>query len=156
MLAEDYYFKTLSTEDLWKRYCGFLELSASEFLAIQRTLLEEELHLATDSLLGRKILGKRPPRTVEEFRATVPFTTYQDYEPYLSEKREEALAVKPHTWSHSAGRSGKFKWVPHSKEHMDKMARNCIAAIILSSASPRREIRLAPGLKLLLIMPAAP
>jgi len=156
MLEEDFYFKTLSAEDLWKRYCGFLELSASVFLAIQRTLLEEELHLAADSVLGRKILGKRPPRTVEEFRATVPFTTYQDYEPYLSEKQEEALAAKPHTWCHSAGRSGKFKWVPHSKEHMDKVARNCIASVILSSASRRGEIRLAPGLKILTMLPPAP
>ena len=156
MLAEDFYFKTLSTEDLWKRYCGFLELSAPEFLAIQRTLLEEELRLAADSLLGRKILGKRPPRTVEEFRATVPFTTYQDYEPYLSEKREDALAVRPHTWCHSAGRSGKFKWVPHSETGMDKVARNVIALFILCSASRRGHICINTGLKFLTILPPAP
>jgi hypothetical protein len=156
MLAEDLYFKTLSKEDLWKRYCGFLELSAPEFLDIQRTLLEEELHLAANSVLGRKILGKRPPQTVEEFRATVPLTTYEDYEPYLSEKREEALAVPPHTWCHSAGRSGKFKWVPHSKEHMDKAARNCIALCILSSASQRGEIKVGPGLKFLTMLPSVP
>jgi hypothetical protein len=48
--------------------------------------------------LGRKILGQHPPRSVEEFRATAPFTTYDDYEPNLSEKREEAFGARPLAW----------------------------------------------------------
>ena len=99
MLPEDVFFKTLTNEELWKRYCGFLDLSVEEFMQIQRALLSEQLALVADSVLGRKILGPRPPRTIEEFRATVPFTTYDDYEPYLGEKREDALAAE-------AGRSG--------------------------------------------------
>ena len=81
MLAEDIYFRTLSAEELWKRYCGFLDLTVGEFLSIQGSLLTEQLQLAAGGILGRKILGERPPRTLEEFQATIPFTTYDDYEP---------------------------------------------------------------------------
>ncbi|OHD70456.1 MAG: hypothetical protein A2V99_10235 [Spirochaetes bacterium RBG_16_67_19] len=156
MLPEDIYFRTLSAEELWKRYCGFLDLTAEEFLSIQGSLLTEQLQLAAGGILGRKILGERPPRTLEEFQATIPFTTYDDYEPYLSEKREEALAVKPLSWSHSAGRGGKFKWIPHSEAGMDKVARNCIALFVLSSTSRKGQINIRPGLKFLTIVPPAP
>jgi hypothetical protein len=156
MLPEDVYFKTLDSEELWQRYCGFLDLTVEDFLQIQRSLLAEQLSLVADSVLGRKILGARPPRTIEEFRETVPFTTYGDYEPYLSEKREDSLAAKPAVWCHSSGRSGKFKWVPHSEPFMEKTARNCVAVFILSAASRRGEISLAPGARVLTGIPLAP
>jgi hypothetical protein len=54
MLPEDVYFKTLDKEELWKRYCGFLDLTVEEFLQIQRTLLAEQLSLVADSTLGRR------------------------------------------------------------------------------------------------------
>jgi hypothetical protein len=156
MLPEDVYFKTLDSEELWKRYCGFLDLSVEDFLQIQRSLLAEELPLVADSTLGRKILGARPPLTIEEFRQSVPFTTYSDYEPYLSEQREDALAAKPAVWCHSSGRSGKFKWIPHSEPIMEKAARNCVALLILSAASRRGEVALAPGVRILTVLPLAP
>ena len=156
MLPEDVYFKNLDSDELWKRYCGFLDLNFGDFLQIQRTLLSEQLSLVADSLLGKKILGTRPPRTIEEFRESVPFTTYNDYEPYLGEKREDALAAKPAVWCHSSGRSGKFKWVPHSEPMMEKTARNCVAVFILSAASRRGEVALAPGIRILTGIPLAP
>ena len=156
MLPEDVYFKNLDRDELWKRYCGFLDLGTNEFLQIQRALLTEELALVADSTLGRKILGPRPPRTVEEFRETVPFTSYSDYEPCLSEKREDTLAVKPAVWCHSSGRSGKFKWVPHSEPIMEKAARNSVGIFILSAASRRGEVAVEPGVRILTGIPLAP
>ena len=91
MLPEDVYFHTLSTQELWKRYCGFLDLTVEEFLSIQKSLMSEQVQLVAGSTLGRKILGNRPPRTLEEFRASTPFTAYGDYEPFLSRRDEEAL-----------------------------------------------------------------
>ena len=156
MLPEDVYFKNLDRDELWRRYCGFLDLGIDEFLQIQRVLLSEELALVADSTLGRKILGPRPPRTIEEFRESVPFTNYRDYEPCLSDRREDALAVKPAAWCHSSGRSGKFKWIPHSEPIMEKAARNSVGIFILSAASRRGEIAIAPGIRILTGIPLAP
>jgi hypothetical protein len=156
MLPEDHYFKTLSAEELWKRYCGFLELSMEEFMRIQRSLLGEQLSLVQESILGRRILGPQPPRTLEEYRANARFTTYGDYEPYLSERREDSLAKKPAVWCHSSGRGGRFKWVPHSDAHMEKTARHGIGLFNLTAATRRGEIAIGPGMRMLVTVPLAP
>ena len=156
MKAEDVFFTTLSSEELWKRYCGFLDLSVSEFLRIQRSLFAEQISLVSDSALGRVILGTRPPRTIEEFRGSVPLTTYEDYEPYLPQRREDALAATPAVWCHSSGRGGDFKWVPHSEALMEKTDRNLVGVFNLATASRRGEITIGPGMRLLTVLPLAP
>jgi len=156
MLPEDLYFKTLSNEELWQRYCGFLDLSPGQFLDIQRSLLEEHLALVAKSPLGRRILGNDPPRTLEEFRASVPLTVYDDYEPELSERDEGSLAAAPALWCHSSGRGGRFKWVPHSEALMDKTARNCIGLFNLSATSRRGDLTVGPGMRMLTTLPPAP
>ncbi len=156
MRPEDTIFYALSNEERWKRYCGFLELNMQEFHEIQNDLMTEQLERAGRSLLGRKILGTTPPRTVAEYRTRVPLTTYEDYEPYLSQRDEGALAAKPCVWCHSSGRGGRFKWIPHSTELMDKTARNLFGVCILSSASERGDIKVAPGLRFLTTLPGLP
>jgi hypothetical protein len=156
MLPEDHFFKSLSSEELWKRYCGFLDLGIEEFMQIQRSLLAEQLSLVRESSLGQRILGAQQPRTIEEFRAAARFTTYDDYEPFLSEKREESLAQKPAAWCHSSGRGGRFKWVPHSEAHMEKTARHGIGLFNLTAAMRRGEIAIGPGMRMLVTVPLAP
>jgi len=101
-------------DEIWKKCCGFIDLSLKEFMEIQERLLMEQIDLLSKCELGRKLLGGKVPSSVEEFRQTVPLTTYEDYAPYLLEKREDVLPAKPMFWARTSGRSGeyKFKWVP--------------------------------------------
>lgn len=156
MLPEDKYFNTLSNNEVWERYCGFLDLSIEEFMEMQKELLMDEIERVADSTLGRKIMNKRKPQSVAEFRRIVPLTTYQDYEPYLSEKQEDALAISPLFWCHSAGRGGRFKWIPHSTEFANRVVRNCIGTLLLGSAKRKGEINISPGLQFLLMLPPPP
>jgi len=156
MLSEDRYFHDLTEAELWQRYCGFLDLSIGEFMDIQQELLMDEIERVADSILGKKIMGNRKPKSVEEFRRMVPLTTYEDYEPYLSERQEDALAVKPYYWCHSAGRGGSFKWIPHSSEIVDKAVRSYLGGAILASASKKGEIKIAPGARALIILAPPP
>jgi len=156
VLPEDKYFQTLTEAELWQRYCGFLDLSINEFMEIQKELLMDEIERVADSTLGKKIMGNRKPKTVEEFRHTVPLTTYDDYEPYLSERREDALAVKPYFWCHSAGRGGRFKWFPHTSEFLEKTNRNFLASWILASSKRKGEVNVAPELRVLATLPPPP
>ena len=156
MRSEDYYFKTLNKAELWQRYCGFFDLSMEGFMKIQKELLMEEMNLVCDSFLGKKIMGNRRPRSVEEFRSIVPLTTYDDYEPYLSERQENALAVKPCLWCHSSGKGGSFKWVPHSAEIVDEAVRSYLAGAILASCRKKGEVRIAPGARILCILAPSP
>jgi sulfur relay (sulfurtransferase) DsrF/TusC family protein len=156
MLPEDQYFQTLTEDELWQRYCGFLDLSIDEFMAIQKELLMDQIERVADSLLGKKIMGNQNPKSVEEFRQMVPLTTYDDYEPYLSECRDDALAQKPYLWCHSAGRGGHFKWFPHSSEAFKKTVRSYLACMILSATSNKGEVNIAPGFRLFVIVAPPP
>jgi len=156
MLREDEYFQNLTEEELWQRYCGFLDLSVDEFMRVQEDLLMEEIDLVADSVLGKKIMGGKKPGSVDEFRQTVPLTTYEDYEPYLSEQREDALAVKPVDWSHSAGRGGHFKWIPSTQEALDAAAKLHVGQIILATARRKGDIRIKPGERFVVNLPDRP
>ncbi|MFC2045673.1 GH3 auxin-responsive promoter family protein [Chloroflexota bacterium] len=156
MLREDEYFQDLSQEELWQRYCGFLDLSLGEFMEIQENLLMQEINLVAYSLLGKKIMGNVKPESVDEFRRLVPLTTYEDYEPYLSEQREDALAVKPADWCHSSGRGGEFKWIPYTSDFLEVTARIFISYMILSAASRKGEVRIKPGERVLMTVPPRP
>ncbi|MFC2056220.1 GH3 auxin-responsive promoter family protein [Chloroflexota bacterium] len=154
MLSEDRYFYTLHDEELWQRYCGFLDLSPDEFVDVQRELLLDQIERVAGSKLWHKIVGDRKPDSVDEFRRIVPLTTYEDYEPYLTEHQEDALAMKPVTWCHSAGRSGQFKWYPLSSDFTDNIAKNMLACLILATTNERGQINFRPGARILL--PLAP
>jgi hypothetical protein len=155
-LSEDRYFQTLSEEDIWKRYCGFMDLSISSFMDVQKETLMDEIERVYTSVLGKKIIGEKKPQSVEEFRHIVPITSYEDYEPFLSERQEEALAIKPLFWCHSSGRGGKFKWIPHSDEFVHKIYKVLLGIFILGTATKRGEVNISPGLRLLSILPPAP
>ncbi|MFC1924464.1 GH3 auxin-responsive promoter family protein [Chloroflexota bacterium] len=149
MLAEDRHFYTLSQEELWQRYCGFTDLSIDKFIDIQNYLLMQQIELVSESTLGKKIIGNGKPKTVEEFRKVVPLTKYDDYEPYLSQKREDALAVKPLFWCHSAGRGGDYKWIPYTSEAFNAFTILYGAFLIMAAASNKGEVKIYPGERLL-------
>ena len=133
--------------EIWKRYCGYLDLSLAETMQIQERLLLEQLRLLGTSELGRQLLGNRVPTTVEEFRQNVPFTTYYDYSQYFSEKREDVLPVKPLWWLHTSGRSGEyaFKWVPYTPQMVQRFGETCMAGLILASCSRKGEFVFEEG-----------
>ncbi len=156
MRPEDEYFDKLTPQELWKRYCGFLDLSVREFMEIQEELLLDQVDRVWPSTLGKKIMGNKKPLSVDEFRRSVPLTTYDDYAPYLSEQREDALAFKPGLWCHSSGRMGEFKWIPHSPESLERSNKACMAIVTLASTSERGKIDYGPGFHFLLVLPPAP
>jgi hypothetical protein len=156
MLPEEKYFRELTEDALWQRYCGFFDLSVQEFMDIQNELLLDQIEQVADSTLGKKIMGNRKFDSVEEFRRRVPLTTYNDYEPYLSERQEDALAVKPIAWCHSSGRGGKFKWIPYTSGHVEASGKLYVGYLILAAARRRGEIRLKPGARVLVNIPPLP
>ena len=66
-------------KEIWQQYCGFLDLSMKEYMALQKRLMEEQISLYANCELGRRILGTDPIESVEEYREKVPLTKYEDY-----------------------------------------------------------------------------
>lgn len=127
--------------EIWQKYCGFVDLELADFMTIQKRLLMEQIALLSKCELGRKLIGEVPPRSAEEFRATVPLTTYSEYTDFLLEKREDVLPGKPHWWLHTSGRSGEypFKWIPYTEAQVQRLAEACMACVTFGASSGRGE-----------------
>ncbi len=123
------------SEELWQMCCGYLKLSLEQFMTIQERLLLEQIKMLNGCTLGRKLLHGARPETVEEFREQVPLTTYDDYCPELSDKREAPLPADPAFWVHTSGRSGDqpCKWVPMTQAFADEMSRIMYGAGLISN-----------------------
>lgn len=124
-------------DELWDMCCGYLSLDVSQFMEIQERLLLEQIEFLTSSELGKKLLHGKKPASVEEFRQTIPLTSYADYCPDLLEQREETLPQKPYYWAHSSGRTGEypFKWIPLSEEYSRELSIALYGIGILSCCS---------------------
>ena len=62
-------------EEIWTKYCGFLDFSIDEFMRIQERLLLEQIGLLGKCMMGRMLMGDVIPTTIKEFREIVPLTT---------------------------------------------------------------------------------
>lgn len=137
--------------ELWDLCCSFIELDTDQFVNIQKQLLLEQLELLKRSKLGRKIMRGAMPDSVDEFRNTVPITTYADYCPELLERDEDVLPAKPARWIQTSGRSGEypFKWVPVTERFWEEAGRNFCAIALFSTAKDRRDFPLKYGYRIL-------
>ncbi len=133
-------------DELWKMCCGFLDYNIDQFMAVQKSLLLEQIELLNNSFIGRKIFGETMPQDMDEFRKRVPLTTYADYCPELSEKMEDRLPGKTLYWQHSSGRSNEYpfnweaiKWVPLTEEYARETGKLCGAMALISSCERKGD-----------------
>jgi len=130
---------------VWEHCCSFLDLSLDEFMAIQKHKWKEQMARLCACSLGRSIVGETPPADLDEFKERVPFTTYDDYEPYLTEQREDVLPEKPYTWARTSGQGGRTKWIPLTETMYHVAIDGMFAAFVLATAKRRRVFSLKHG-----------
>lgn len=155
MSAEDEVFRTGNKERIWQKYCGFLDLSLSDFIEMQEQLLVDQIELVYGSPLAKKFMPRKP-KSVSEFRKLVPLTTYKDYAADFGEKNEEVLAIKPCCWVRTSGRGGIAKQIPYTETALESFARVSVAVMILSCADRKGEVNFGRGLRVLHNVPPAP
>jgi hypothetical protein len=143
-------------DEIWCQYCGFLDLSLPEFMKIQERLLLEQLDLVSRSEWGRVFLRGQTPASVEAFRRVMPLTTYEDYEPYFAEQREDLLPRKPSIWARTSGRSGQYKRMPYTPEMYAGAGERILTGFILAMARERGDVRLREKDVLVYNAPARP
>ncbi len=138
MLKEEDY------DGIWKAYLGFLDLSIDEFMEIQERLLFEQIDLLSKSKLGKKILGKHPIKTIDEFRKYVPLTTYDDYADTLLNQRSEDLPSQPKHWVQTTWKGGKqpIKLAPYSPVMIEEHTKMFLSSLILSTSKKRGHFNL--------------
>lgn len=156
MLTKDELFETGDQERIWQKYCGFLELSVTEFMEIQEQLLMEQIGLLADSPLGKKIMNNQRPASVEEFRRLVPLSTYDDYASHFGQRNEDILPETPCLWAHTSGRAGFIKWAPYTQRFYERMASCMVAGLILALATGKGEVNLTGRERIIYNLPPRP
>lgn len=155
MVTEDELFRLGNREKVWNKYCGFLDLSLSDFMEIQEQLLVRQIDVICNSPLARKFMPQKPG-SVSEFRQMVDLTTYDDYADTLGMKNEDVLAVKPYCWACTSGRGGDRKWVPYTHRAVEMFAMCSVAIVILACADNKGEVNISHGLRVLHNLPSPP
>ena len=130
-----------SKEEIWHEYCGFLDMTMSEFMAMQRRLLLEQINAWSGSALGRRIAPDMDCRSIESFRRTVPLTTYDDYADFLLKKDSSCLPSQAVLWIQTTWEGGlhPMKTAPYSAAMLDTYKRNMMACIILATGKGRND-----------------
>ncbi len=139
--------KTLSKKELWNDYCGYLDMSIGEYMYVQKRLMEEQISLWRNSMLGKSIGGESIPETVEEFRKKIPLTSYEDYADVLFTRNPELLPAEPIIWIETTWEGGlkPIKIAPYTREMLDMYKHNIFAIAMLLSGKEKGDFKIKPG-----------
>ncbi|MGB4659562.1 MAG: GH3 auxin-responsive promoter family protein [Mobilitalea sp.] len=126
-------------EKLWQEYCGFLDLEIDAYMNIQYRLMSEQILLWSECELGRKMLKEKHPKTIDEFRKTMPLTSYIDYADILLQKKGDMLPDDPIIWIQTTWEGGKhpIKLAPYTKSMLDTYRNNVIACLMLATSTEK-------------------
>ena len=132
--------------ELWKEYCGFLDLTIEEFMAIQNRLMLEQISKWKASGIGKASLKGRNPETIEEFRKMVPLTSYEDYADSLSLKDKSILPDDPVIWIQTTWEGGRhaIKLAPYTRSMLETYQNNMLGCLMLSTSSGRGDFDVNP------------
>lgn len=133
--------KKKRSEEIWNEYCGFLDLNISEYMGIQKRLMEEQLFLWENSDLGKRLLKGRRIHSIEELRENFPLTTYEDYADVLLQKQSSMLPDDPIIWIQTTWEGGKHpvKVAPYTQSMLNTYKQNVLACMILSTSTEKKK-----------------
>ncbi len=143
-------------KEIWNHFCSYLDLSVDEFMDIQNKLLMEHIDLLAKCELGKALMGRKTPKSPDEFRNTVPLTDYSFYEPFLADKREDALPMKPRDWVCTSATGGMRKWVPLPPGLYDILIYIGMGMMVIATATSRGKFSVRLGDKLFAAAPPPP
>ena len=137
--------------EIWQEYCGFLDLTLPEYMNIQKRLLMEQIELMSHCELGKRFFRQGVPTSVEEFRAKVPLTKFEDYADVLLPQKEEMLPEKPVLWLHTTWEGGDFpsKRAPYTESMLETYKTNILGAMLLATSRGRNHFCVRPGMRVL-------
>jgi len=147
MMDLDQKLRKKQYDQIWEEYCGFLDLSLSQYMDIQNRLMLEQISIYSDCELGRRIMKGKKPSTVSEYRKEIPLTKYEDYADLLLSKVETALPVKPLLWIETTweGAKNPIKVAPYSEGMIKNYSNSIIAIIILATSTTKGQFSLRGG-----------
>jgi len=139
--------KLQTQEQIWDEYCGFLDLDMEGFMRIQNRLMLEQIALWKDSGLAAPFLKGKPIESIEQFRAVMPLSRYEDYADVLLQKKSSMLPEEPIIWVQTTWEGGRhpYKVAPYTEGMLENFRNNIIACLILATSRERGSFTIRPG-----------
>lgn len=143
--------KKESRSQLWNEYCGFLDMSLSEYMYTQKRLMDEQIHLWSASPLGKQLLAGKTPAGIEDFLDNFPLTSYADYADVLLAKRDDMLCSEPAIWIQTTWEGGlrPIKVAPYSRSMLNTYRHNLLATMMMATAKQKGDFDLRRGDRIL-------
>lgn len=143
--------KKVNRDQLWKEYCGFLDMSLSEYMYTQRRLMSEQIRIWSACPLGRQLLAGKTPATIEEFLDQFPLTDYADYADTLLARRDDMLCSDPAIWIQTTWEGGlrPIKLAPYSRSMLDTYRHNLLSTMMMATARQKGDFDLQRGDRIL-------
>jgi hypothetical protein len=150
-MTMDQLLKEKRYDEIWQKYCSFLELNIDQYMEIQSRLLLEQIELYAQCKLGQKIMKGHKPKSISEFKKLVPLTRYDDYAEFLLQKNKDVLPSDPLVWIQTTWEGGKapIKVAPISKAMIEMNKQFALACFILSTSTKKGEFKLRPNMNFL-------
>ena len=138
--------KTMPHDEVWREYCGFLDLDIAGFMRIQNRLMEEQISLWAKSGIAKDFLRGKEANTIADFRRIMPLTRYEDYADALLPKRSDLLPAEPIVWAQTTWEGGRhpFKVAPYTEGMLEAFRSNMVASMILATGKDRTGFSVRP------------
>lgn len=148
------------TEIDWRKLWQFLDYSGDRFTTVQTESLRSQFTAMSNNPVMRALSTSGTDFTsVDNFRARVRLSTWDDYADHLKPDSPESKALTgPTKWAYTQFGAGNSKWVPYTPQGLDYQADSIMSSVGLAAASngAGKASKINPGDRALFNIPPRP
>ena len=137
----------------WRTLWHFLDYSGNQFAQVQSDSLKEQFTAISDNpVVVNTTAGVTNFASIDDFRARVRLSTWDDYAEYLNPNNPSQNA----TWAYTQFGAGNSKWAPFTRPALDHLADSVVASIGLAASSDGKTANINTGDRALFNIPPRP
>ncbi len=137
----------------WRTLWGFLDYSGDQFSRVQSESLRKQFaDMSNNPVVPSLTAGSAEFASIDDFRARVRLSAWEDYSDHLSPDAPGFDAV----WAYTQYGAGNSKWAPFTRPALDHLADSVVAAIGLAASSDGKTANIQYGDRALFNIPPRP
>jgi hypothetical protein len=137
----------------WRNLWQFLDYSGDKFSSVQTESLRTQFtDMANNPVMPGITAGTPDFTSVDDFRARVRLSTWEDYSDHLNPDQPNSAAV----WAYTQFGAGNSKWAPFTRPALDHLADSVVASIGLAASTNGKTANIQYGDRALFNIPPRP
>ncbi|MCZ6538359.1 MAG: GH3 auxin-responsive promoter family protein [Chloroflexi bacterium] len=145
----------------WRKLWQFLDYSGDQFATVQSESLRAQFaEMSANPVMSSLSASGTDFTSVDDFRARVRLSTWDDYADHLNPKSPAATKSTASngskTWVYTQFGAGRSKWVPYTRPALDRLADSVLASIGLAASTNGKTSNIERGDRALFNIPPRP